>query len=100
MQGSSVMKESKVILEGIEAFPENIEILKAYQPPKDFLQHVDNPYYHGIKRPECLVVKFRREQTYDGHYLDIYKCLYHDKETCRCGMEWEYYQKGLYEHAN
>lgn len=91
-------KESKVILEGIENFPENIEILKSYRPAAQ-LKEPQNPYYHGIQRAECLLVRCRKEQTYDGHYLDIYKCLFHDKETCRCGMEWEYYQKGIYESA-
>lgn len=97
------MQERKVIVEGIENFPENIEILKSYKAPKERLNLLpENPYYHGIKRAECLLVRCRKEQTYDGHYLDIYKCLYHDKETCRCGMEWVYYQKGLYakNHAN
>lgn len=90
------MQASKVIIEGIENFPENIGILKAYRPPTDRLSVAKNPYYHGIKRQECLLVRCRKEQTYDGHYLDIYKCLYHDKETCRCGTEWIYWQKGIY----
>lgn len=44
--------------------------------------------YHGIKNEDCLLVKKRREITYDDHYLDIWMCLTHDKECCRCGWEW------------
>jgi hypothetical protein len=76
-------------------FPENRAFLSQ---KRSGLLHVPpvNPFYHGPNRAECLLVKFRREQTYDGHFLDIWKCLEHNKETCRCGMEWDYYLGGHY----
>lgn len=96
-------EKNTVVAEGIEMFPENMSIIEAYKAkPKEYLSLTDaNPYYHGPNRADCLLVKFRREKTYDDHYLDIYKCLTHDKETCRCGMEWAYYQDEMYlQHAN
>ena len=42
--------------------------------------------YHG--GDNCLNVLKRREETTDGHYLDIHHCIEHEVETCRCGWEW------------
>lgn len=94
----SATKDNEIIAEGVEAFPENERYIQEYQrAPHELLSLYDgNPYYHGWQRDECLIVKYRRERTYDNHFLDIWICLTHRKETCRCGMEWEYYQKELY----
>ena len=95
-------KNNTVLIEGVEFFPENAAIIKAHgiallSKPKEYLTtETTNPFYHGPKRSECLLVRFRKEKTYDDHFIDIYKCLTHDKETCRCGMEWVYYLEGHY----
>lgn len=91
--------QNVIVAEGVDAFPENAQIIENYKSqPRELLSLYDgNEYYHSWKRPECLLVKYRREKTYDNHYLDIWICLKHMKETCRCGVEWVYYQQGLYE---
>lgn len=97
------MLQNTIVAEGVEAFEENIAVIEAHKKrPIEYLSLTDhNPYYHGPNRDDCLLVKFRREKTYDDHYLDIYKCLTHGAETCRCGMEWDYYQQEKYleQHA-
>ena len=47
-----------------------------------------HPKYHGPDRAGCLLVKARREEVYREHYIDIYMCVKHNVECCRCG--WEY----------
>lgn len=93
-------RSNTVVAEGVGAFPENEQIIKQHKAPKEYLTlEVENPFYHGPKREECLLVKYRREKTYHNHYLDIYMCLTHNKEACRCGMEWKYYLEGHYAKA-
>ena len=50
-----------------------------------------HPRYHGEKSNGCVLVKARREEVYRGHYIDIYVCLTHNKECCRCGWEWGFH---------
>ena len=50
-----------------------------------------HPKYHGDKRNGCILVKARREEVYRGHYIDIYMCLTHNVECCRCGWEWGFH---------
>lgn len=93
--------ENEIVLEGIEMFPENAEILaKPREPATELLDireaEVWWPFFHGQSKNECLMVKWRREKTYQEHYLDIWYCLTHKVECCRCGMEWRYYQEEHY----
>jgi predicted ATPase len=95
--------ENTIEVEGVENFPENRSILSNPRPKaKEYLDlretSIKWQYYHGFERAECLMVKYRREKTYQNHYIDIWYCLTHKKECCRCGVEFEYYQLGLYEH--
>ncbi len=78
--------KNKIIEEGIHNFPENSSIINRRRTPVEMLVE-SNPRYHGDKSPECLLVKCRREEIYREHYLDVYMCLSHMKETCRCGWE-------------
>ncbi len=78
--------KNKIVEEGIHNFPENKHILGSRRTVTELLveSHVK---YHGDKSPNCLLVKCRREEVYREHYLDVYICLTHTRETCRCGWE-------------
>lgn len=73
---------NEIVAEGIDAFPENEQIISnafgERQPltAKQLLEY-HHPRYHGTNRPECILVRKRREKTYNDHYLDIYGCLTH-----------------------
>jgi len=79
--------KNRIVKEGIYNFPENKKLLERKETAHEFL--IDSPErYHGEERIGCLLVKSRKEEVYKEHYLDIYVCLTHMKEACRCG--WEY----------
>lgn len=80
-------RRNEVVQEGIESFPENrqsLELLGGGMTARQLLDR-DSEFhekYHGEKRPGCILVKKRREKTYQDHYLDIYTCL-----TCGLHVE-------------
>lgn len=50
-----------------------------------------HPKFHGEESNGCVLVKARREEVYREHYIDIYMCLTHNVECCRCGWEWGFH---------
>lgn len=48
-------------------------------------------HFHGSNKEGCLTILKRREIREEGHLLDIWECLTHGKEICRCGYEWGYH---------
>jgi len=97
--------KNTVVIEGMDSFPDNKEILRTSKFKNRTTEYLNLDekstkwqYYHGPHRSECLIVLWRRERTYQEHFLDIWYCLEHMKEVCRCGMEDEYYLKELYQN--
>lgn len=78
--------KNKIIEEGIENFPENIALLNKRETAGELLIE-SHKRYHGEGSLGCLLVKCRKEEVYKEHYLDVYTCLSHMVETCRCGWE-------------
>lgn len=89
---------NEIIAEGVKAFPENETVIKSklsmrYPVTAAELLTLHSDRYHGNDKPGCILVKVRREKTYQDHYLDIYGCLLCglDKECLRSGWEIGWY---------
>ena len=93
MPRKSKAPANTIIAEGVDAFPENGQLIRAAKaaPPLTVSQLLEyhNPKYQGYKRPGCILVRKRAEITYQEHYLDIYACLTGglDHECLRSGWE-------------
>ena len=84
-----------VVLEGVDAFPENEMIIAETLRNQKRLsvdQIIHHEHYHGVLKPGCILVKTRKELTYQNHVINIYGCLKCgiDKECLRDGWEIPY----------
>lgn len=71
---------NEIVAQGVDAFPENKQVIETMLSIREPLSAAElladhHPKYHGNDKPGCLLVRVRREKTYQEHYLDIYGCL-------------------------
>lgn len=94
MPRQTITPPNEIVAEGIESFPENTVIIETMFGLRRTLSAKEllaphHERYHGNDKPGCILVKKRREKTYQDHYLDIYACLLCGlhKECLRSGWE-------------
>lgn len=76
---------------GTESVINKVSLDHTKEEPTSNLLLERHERFHGDVRTGCLLVKCRREEVYRQHYLDIYMCVTHMRETCRCGWEWNWH---------